>query len=381
MWARTRGGEGEAALKDAAHAADMIQAISRFTLVIAGLLGGYLVAQTVDWQATQLSGLAPSYVIFLCIILGGSIGFVLGGIIGRELTSAWLKVEMRVADISGVDLILGTAGLLVGLLVAFLASQPLRLLEPSSFAITIMVLLTVVAVYLCVSVAMTRRREFSLLFPALAPGDLVTADERQLVLDTSAVIDSRFVELRRLGFLPGRPKVPRFVLAELQTLADSADDTRRSRGRRGLDLLTTLPAEDAPSVFEIDYMELTAVDDKLMRLCVDVGGALVTVDHNLAKVARVRGIEVLNINEAAASLRPTFLPGDSLLLHIVKPGKEIGQGVGYLEDGTMVVVQGGRDLVGIDADVEVTSVLQTSSGRMIFARPSDKPASPETASA
>jgi uncharacterized protein YacL len=359
----------------------MIQAISRFTLVIAGLLGGYLVAQTVDWQATQLSGLAPSYVIFLCIILGGSIGFVLGGIIGRELTSAWLKVEMRVADISGVDLILGTAGLLVGLLVAFLASQPLRLLEPSSFAITIMVLLTVVAVYLCVSIAMTRRREFSLLFPALAPGDLVSADERQLVLDTSAVIDSRFVELRRLGFLPGRPKVPRFVLAELQTLADSADDTRRSRGRRGLDLLTTLPAEDAPSVFEIDYMELAAVDDKLMRLCVDVGGALVTVDHNLAKVARVRGIEVLNVNEAAASLRPTFLPGDAIMLHIVKPGKEIGQGVGYLEDGTMVVVQGGRDLVGIDADVEVTSVLQTSSGRMIFARPSDKPESPETVSA
>ena len=206
------------------------------------------------------------------------------------------------------------------------------------------------------------------MFPRLAPPELVTAKERVVLLDTSAVIDARFVELRRLGLLPGSVRVPRFVLAELQTLADSADDTRRARGRRGLDLLASLPAEDAISVFESDYPDTPQVDEKLMRLATDVRSSLVTVDYNLAKVARVRGIDVLNLNDAAASLRPTFLPGENIRLRIAKPGKEAEQGVGYLDDGTMVVVQGGRSSVGSDSDVEVTSVLQTSAGRMIFAR-------------
>ncbi len=346
----------------------MIQAITRFALVAAGLLGGYAVSETVDWQA-QLPGLPPNYVIFLFIILGGSMGFVLGGIVGRELTSAWQRVEERVSEISAADLILGTGGLIVGLILSFFASQPLRLLQPASFAMVSMVLLTLVFGYLGVSVAMTRRREFAALFPKLAAADSVTVQERLLVLDTSAVIDARFLEMVRLGFLPGRVRVPRFVLAELQTLADSADETRRSRGRRGLDLLSTLPPEERIESLEVDYQDLSLVDEKLMRLCVEADATLLTMDYNLTKVARVRGLRALNLNEAAAALRPNFLPGDSIRLHIAKTGKEPTQGVGYLEDGTMVVVQDGRPLVGSDAEVEVTSVLQTSAGRMIFARP------------
>ena len=190
-----------------------------------------------------------------------------------------------------------------------------------------------------------------------------------MLLDTSAVIDARFVELKRLGFLPGTLRVPRFVLAELQTLADSADETRRARGLRGLDLLASLPPEDSVSVFESDYPDTPQVDDKLMRLAVDAKSSLVTVDYNLTKVARVRGIDVTNLNEAAAALRPNYIPGELMRLKVVKPGKESDQGVGYLDDGTMVVVQSGRALVGREADLEVTSVLQTSAGRMIFARP------------
>jgi len=346
----------------------MLQAITRFVLVVAGLLGGYVVAQAVDWQA-QLPGLTPSYVIFLFFILGGAIGYVLGGIVGRELTSAWVHTESRLSEISAAELILGTVGLIVGLTVAFLASRPLVLLQPTGFAIVVMAMLTVVCAYMGISVALTRRREFASLFPSLAPADLVTASERLMVLDTSAVIDARFNEMRKIGFMPGRMRVPRFVLAELQTLADSADDGKRSRGRRGLDLLATLPEGEFVDVLEVDYMDVHGADDKLMRLAVDTNAVLVTVDYNLTKVARVRGIEVLNLNEAAATLRPSFLPGDPILLRVTKPGKEPGQGVGHLEDGTMVVVQEGRDLVGHDADVEVTSVLQTSAGRMIFARP------------
>lgn len=344
----------------------MIQAITRFVFVATGLLGGYAVTQLVDWQAEI--GLPEYYVIFLFIILGGSIGFLLGGIIGRELTSAWGHVEEFVADLSAADLVLGTAGLVTGLLVAFLIAQPLRLLQPTWLAIATSVLVSIITAYIGTQVALTRRRELIAAVPRLGPPELLPVDERSLILDTSAIIDGRFVELRQLGFMPGAMRVPRFVLAELQTLADSADEIRRGRGRRGLDLLSTQPDDRSIEVFEVDYPESPAVDEKLMRLAVETGAVVVTVDYNLTKVARVRGLSVLNLNEAASALRPNFLPGDRMRLQIVKPGKESGQGVGYLEDGTMVVVADGRDLVGTDSPVEVSSVLQTSAGRMIFAR-------------
>ncbi len=348
----------------------MIEAITRFVLVATGLLGGYVVTRTADWQAEL--GLDPTYVIFLFVMLGGASGFVLGGIAGRELAAAWQRTEEKLAGVSGPDLLLGTLGLVVGLLVAFLAAQPLRLLEPAWLAIVATALLTFVSGYLGVSVAMTRRMEFGLLFPNGDPG-VGSSASRIAALDTSAVIDGRFVELRELGFLSREVRVPRFVLAELQALADSADDGRRARGRRGLDLLATLPAERAVAVLEVDYADLPSVDEKLMRLATESGAAIITVDYNLTQVARVRGITVLNLNELAGALRPNFLPGDTLRLRIAKPGKERGQGVGYLEDGTMVVVQEGGVLIGEDASVEVTSVLQTAGGRMIFARPEPEP--------
>ena len=165
-------------------------------------------------------------------------------------------------------------------------------------------------------------------------------------------------------------RVPGFVLAELQTLSDSADDTRRARGRRGLDLLATLRAGDRPvEVFDADYPEIPDVDTKLVQLAKDIGAQVVTVDYNLSQVARVQGVCVLNVNDLAAALRPNHLPGETMRIHVVREGKESDQGVGYLEDGTMVVVQSGRALIGEDVDTVVTSVLQTSGGRMIFARP------------
>lgn len=294
---------------------------------------------------------------------------MLGGIVGRELTGQWRRVEQLVHATAPADLLLGTVGLIVGLVVALLASQPLRLLKPEWLSVTATGLLMAFGAYVGVNVLLWKRRDFAAIFPRLAPVELVTAEERSILLDTSAVIDGRFVELRRLGYLPGDVRVPRFVLAELQTLADSADETRRGRGRRGLDLLASLPEADRVEVFETDYPDTAAVDEKLMRLAVDAKASLVTVDYNLAKVCGVRGIQVLNLTDAAAALRPNFLPGEEVLLKVNKPGKEPHQGVGYLDDGTMVVVQEGRDLVGSEAMVEVTSVLQTSAGRMIFARP------------
>ncbi|HEY5541253.1 MAG TPA: TRAM domain-containing protein [Coriobacteriia bacterium] len=320
----------------------------------------------VDWPSEL--GVPQYYVIFLFIILGGSIGFVFGGIFGRELTLQWRRVEQLVREIAPADLLLGTAGLVVGLLLALLASQPLRLLSPEWLSVTVTGVLMFVCAYACVSVALWKRRELAMMFPRLAPTELATASERTVVLDTSAIIDGRFVELHRLGFMPGSLRVPRFVLGELQTLADSSDETRRARGRRGLDLLASLPDNERVEVFEADYNDTAAVDEKLLRLSGDAKSALVTVDYNLAKVARVRGIQVLNLNDAATALRPNYLPGEVIRIKVAKPGKEAEQGVGYLDDGTMVVVQGGRDHVGSETGVEVTSVLQTSAGRMIFAR-------------
>jgi uncharacterized protein YacL len=167
-------------------------------------------------------------------------------------------------------------------------------------------------------------------------------------------------------------RVPGFVLSEMQALSDSADDARRARGRRGLDLLATLRGGDQPvEVFAADYPELPNVDSKLVQLATDLKAAIVTVDYNLTQVARFQDIRVLNVNDLAAALKPTHLPGEQLRIQVSKDGKEPDQGVGYLEDGTMVVVQNGRSLVGTSADVFVTSVLQTSGGRMIFARPGD----------
>lgn len=345
----------------------MIQAITRFVLVAAGLLGGYVTTKVVDWEA-QI-GLERNYVIFLFVILGAAIGYVFGGIIGRELTTAWRRAEARISELAGVDVVLATVGLLVGLAVAFFASQPLRMLQPVSLSIVVSALLFIVCGYIAVSIALTRRRDFVHIFPKWTPAEMLPEDERLLLLDTSAVIDSRFTTMRDLGFIMGSFRLPRFVLAELHTLADSADDARRARGRRGLDLLTALPDDEQLEMLEIDYPDLAGVDEKLMRLAFDAKATLITVDFNLTQVARVRGIHVLNLNEAAAALRPSFLPGDNVVIKIARPGKETGQGVGYLEDGTMVVVADGRDLIGSDAEVEVTSVLQTPAGRMIFAKP------------
>jgi uncharacterized protein YacL len=207
-------------------------------------------------------------------------------------------------------------------------------------------------------------------------------------LDTSSIIDGRVAQLIETGFLEGTLVVPRFVLTELQTIADKADAQKRERGRKGLDTLQSL-REAYPDRFvihEANYPDLTTVDEKLVRLTQTVGGTLLTTDYNLKKVAALQGVKVLNVNELAEALRPIYVAGDSFDIKITREGKEPGQGVGYLEDGTMVVVEEGQRSVGKTRSVVVTSAIQTSAGRMIFARlnkdsapltrPASDPASP-----
>lgn len=341
--------------------------LTRVALVTVGALGGFAVSQEIDW-ATQ-TGLSEGIVIFVFIILGAAIGYVLGGIIGRELTAAYRRISARLSEVRTPTLLLGAVGLVVGLLVAFLISSSLfRYIEnPKWLGLSATMLLFAFCAYAGIALFMLPGRDEGLSWGIPAGS---SADERPpKLLDTSAIIDGRFAELAATGLLEGPLRVPRFVLVELQTLADSADDARRARGRRGLDLLTTLAAgERGVLVMETDFPEVPTVDAKLVRLAKSSGGAIVTVDFNLTKVARVEGAPVLNVNEASEALRPVLLPGESLHIAVAKEGKEPGQGVGYLGDGTMVVVTDGADAIGSEVDAEVTSVLQTSAGRMVFAR-------------
>jgi uncharacterized protein YacL len=190
------------------------------------------------------------------------------------------------------------------------------------------------------------------------------------ILDTSVIIDGRIADVCETGFLDGTLVIPQFVLKELQLVADSGDSMKRNRGRRGLDILQKIQKMSGVDVMisDIDFAEVREVDLKLIELARTLQGKIVTNDFNLNKVAQLRGVEVLNINELANALKPVVLPGETLEVRIVKPGEEHGQGVGYLDDGTMIVVEGGREHLNKTVRISVTSVLQTSAGRMIFGR-------------
>jgi uncharacterized protein YacL len=353
----------------------MIERLTRLLLIAAGALVGLTVAGLIPW--TQQYGFSEAFVIIIFIILGSAIGYVIGGIIGREIEGAYRALEDRLSEVAVTDIALGVVGLILGLVAAALVTTPLRFVSQPLIGLAISIGVYLGLAYTGLRVALAKRADVRRAFPRLDPGREDTTGSAPVpgpapepkYLDTSAVIDGRFLELMRAGLLEPPVRVPRFVLAELQTLADSADDTKRARGRRGLDLLETLRGSDHPvEVFEVDYPDQPKVDDKLMRLAAEGMGTIVTTDFNLTKVARVQDLKVVNLNEVASALRPVLLPGESLRVRVVREGKEPGQGVGYLEDGTMVVVQDGNGEVGSEAGAVVTSVLQTAAGRMIFAR-------------
>ncbi|MCK4723700.1 MAG: PIN domain nuclease, partial [Dehalococcoidia bacterium] len=188
---------------------------------------------------------------------------------------------------------------------------------------------------------------------------------------TSAIIDGRIADISETGFIPGSLIIPRFVLDELHHIADSYDAVRRNRGRRGLEMLTKLQKESGVSVeiTEMDVKDVREVDSKLVKLAKIFGCAILTNDFNLNRVAELQGVQVLNVNELANAVRPVVLPGEEMAVRIIQEGKEFGQGVGFLDDGTMIVVEGGRRYINSSIDVVVTRVLQTAAGRMIFAHP------------
>jgi uncharacterized protein YacL len=307
-------------------------------------------------------------------------GAMMGLAIGLVVQTSFRRLEKQVKAMPADILLSRAIGLVIGLLVANLLLAPTFLLPiPTEFSFIkpmIAVVGSVLFAFSGVSLADIHGRAlFRLINPNSLETILVTEGTLKpastKVLDTSCIIDGRIEELLATGFLEGQLLVPQFVLQELQAVADSSSDQKRVRGRRGLDVLNRLRETypDRVLINPADYDDVATVDAKLVRLSQEINSTLLTTDYNLSKVATVQNVLVLNINDLTQAVRPTYLPGDTMDLKILREGKEATQGVGYLEDGTMVVVEDGRGYLGSEVQVVVTSALQTSAGRMIFARP------------
>lgn len=330
--------------------------------------GGLLLASVVLLRDDTLTLTVPPEALRWTLGLA-LVAFAVGFVITPYVTLRPLRRAYELARrLPAKDLVAATLGLLIGLVIAVLAAIPLSLL-PALLGKTLPFVFAVAMAYLGVAVFLARRDdifEFIQHFPG--GGD---RHPGQILVDTSAIIDGRIADICQTGFLTGPLLIPRFVLNELQRIADSADPIRRNRGRRGLDILHRLRREiHVPvRIVESDGEGTESVDARLVRLARQYGCPILTLDYNLNKVAALQGVRVLNINELANAVKTVVLPGEELTVRVIQDGKEAGQGVGYLDDGTMVVVEGGRRHLNCDVDVVVTRVLQTAAGRLVFAQP------------
>jgi uncharacterized protein YacL len=287
----------------------------------------------------------------------------------------WLiKKEKQLKNVPTIDMVSAVAGLIIGLFIAYLLTRLLQILPTSMqwFVLPVSIGLYIVLGYLGVSIGLNKRDEIKSFFSIKRRREDLHAEEKSTMklLDTSAVIDGRIYEVALTGFLEGKIGVPDFVLTELRHIADSEDDLKRGRGRRGLDILAKMQdlKEIEVEVLHQEVPEAAEVDAKLIKLAQKMNASVVTNDYNLNKVAGVQGVSVLNVNELANAVKPVALPGERMMVKIVKEGKEQMQGVAFLPDGTMIVVSDAKNMIGEELEVEVTSSLQTSAGRMIFAR-------------
>ncbi len=345
-------------------------------MIVMAIVGVYLGRDL----AASIGASADLYAVVLGLV-GALIGLVLTPFVTtrpvRYFVSTLSKVSVQV-------LTSGLIGLVSGLIIAALLSFPLSML-PSPFSQILPFVGVVIFGYLGVAVFVIRHQDITeMLFsrlqaptpePAAETGGVSagvsnTMVGRNILLDTSVIIDGRIADIARTGFLAGTLLIPRFVLNELQYIADSPDALRRQRGRRGMEVLSQLQKDSAVPVriSDIDVEGVREVDDKLVVLARQLRCPILTNDYNLNRVAELQGVAVLNVNELANAVKSVFLPGESITVNIIQEGREVGQGIAYLDDGTMVVVEDGRNRINTKTSVNVTKVLQTAAGRMIFAR-------------
>ena len=364
----------------------MLKKIFRFIFTFCGMLFGYGLTTYIlnESKLSDMIELESSSSVLLIALFTGFFGLIFLYIFTKYSDKAEQqvgKLEKMLSGISVFELIAGTMGLLLGFLAASLISQitnSIAALKTAYINIVINVLLYVLLGALGTYIFLLAVRRIMKLLPERFSGGQIFARAQSVrvgapkIIDTSVIIDGRIADILKTGFLEGDIIIPEFVLVELRHIADSADALKRNRGRRGLDILRKIQSDYQIEIYNTEndkvLAEIPEVDVKLIKLAQKLSGVIVTTDFNLNKVASIQGVGVLNINDLANALKPAVLPGEVMRLFLVKEGKEFSQAVAYLDDGTMVVVEDGRDRIGATVDAVVTSVLQTSAGRMIFAR-------------
>ncbi|GAE35301.1 PIN/TRAM domain-containing protein [Halalkalibacter akibai] len=352
--------------------------VQLFFVLVGGTLGFLFIPELI--HIINL-GEVPSWVTssYAGAVFGAIILFIATFWLADYIVNVMKLLEEAIVRAPVTDVLFGTMGLIIGLIVAYLIGIPLNAINIPIVSTVLPIFVTIFVGYFGFQIGFKKRDELINLFTLTRSLGKKKEDEdhavemgKQLkILDTSVIIDGRIADICKTGFLEGTLVIPEFVLEELQHIADSSDVLKRNRGRRGLDILNKIQKELPTNVeiYEGDFEDISEVDSKLVKLAKISHGIVVTNDFNLNKVCELQGVSVLNINDLANAVKPVVLPGEELKVQVIKDGKEQHQGVAYLDDGTMIVVEGGRDFIGKHIDVVVTSVLQTSAGRMIFAKP------------
>lgn len=320
--------------------------------------------------------LGITFMSLAAMLFGGIFGAIIGSFISPYLIKSLFMftstVEKSLSAMSTQDLIAGTLGLFLGLIIANLVG--LAFGSVPYIGPYVSVALSIILGYLGMHLVVSKKSELAGWLHLHAEGSFDKKKNKDhhtgKLLDTNVIIDGRVADIYRSGFLEGPIIVPVFVLEELQKIADSSDILKRNRGRRGLDILNHMRKNSKDDVIIItnDFEDISEVDSKLVKLAREKNYKIVTNDYNLNKVAELQGVAVLNINDLAIAVKPAVIPGEQIFVQLVKSGKEEGQGVAYLEDGTMIVVENGSQCIGKEVPVIITSVLQTSAGKMIFAK-------------
>lgn len=370
----------------------MLKKIFNFVFAAVGAIFGfgayqltlYLIRENIidiSWKLTEWHkiGLGIGFVLIFCFLF-----YLLAPLLNRQSKKVAKNIEIDLQAYSANELMSGVAGLTIGLIIAFLISKIYEGID-IAYLPTILTIVTYMLLgYLGVVVATRKGKE---VVASLVSARRISSvggkgtkgkhlDLTPKIFDTSVIIDGRIADILKTGFIEGNIVIPEFVLVELRHIADSSDALKRNRGRRGLDILNKIQSDYGIDIYnttgEKALEEIPEVDVKLLKLAQMMHGKVVTNDYNLNKVAAIKGVEVLNINELANTLKPVVLPGEDMVLFLIKEGKENNQAVAYLDDGTMIVVEEGRKYIGTTINVTVTSVLQTSAGRMIFGKPAKR---------
>lgn len=356
-----------------------MQKLLNIVFVVLGALFGIFIV----WISLNVLGISSIFFMtWYLIIIFYLFGAFLFAIILYSSSKAIIKfitsnikwVENKIQEIPMMDIFYGSVGLIIALTVSYLISFPLNLIRIPWLSILLTVFIYCLLSYFGVTTSIKRKEEINSIIwlkkTNRLQGKVTYNQSRKKILDTSVIIDGRIFDLCRTGFIEGSLIIPIFVLNELRHIADSSDQLKRIRGRRGLDILNKIQneLEISVEVTDKDYDDINEVDVKLLRLGLELDAIIVTNDYNLNKVAEFQRVTVLNINELANAIKSVVMPGEEMIVQVVKDGKELGQGVAYLDDGTMIVVDGGKRHIGESIGVVVTSVFQTAAGRMIFAK-------------